>query len=76
MNLAKIHDGENIKTFWEKRINGDCQHAEIEEKRKNKSALQKLRDEWLVRLEIRTKHLKKLTDNVKKAKVEQSADQT
>ncbi|XP_070761198.1 protein FAM240B [Enoplosus armatus] len=77
MNLALIHDRLHIKTFWEKRINNQCQHAESEEQRANKSALNKLRGEWLVRLENRTKHLKKLNDNyVRKVKMETSAEQT
>ncbi|XP_075938624.1 protein FAM240B [Anarhichas minor] len=75
MNVAKIHDGLHIKTFWEKKINRGSQHAESEEKRKNTSALKKLRDEWTIRLDNRTKHLKKLDDNVRKVQVE-SADQT
>ncbi|KAF0022536.1 hypothetical protein F2P81_025162 [Scophthalmus maximus] len=41
MNLALIHDGPNVKTFWEKRINVECQQAESEEQRRNKSALTK-----------------------------------
>ncbi|XP_044053490.1 protein FAM240B [Siniperca chuatsi] len=77
MNLALIHDRLHIKSFWEKRINNQCQHAESEEQRVNKSALNKLREEWLVRLENRTKHLKSLNDNyVRKVKMEKSADQT
>ncbi|XP_070411701.1 protein FAM240B isoform X1 [Nothobranchius furzeri] len=77
MNLALIHDRLHIKTFWEKRINADNQHAESEEKRMNQSALHKLREEWLVRLENRTKHLKNLNDNlIRKVKMEKSADQT
>uniref|UniRef100_A0A8P4KCW6 Uncharacterized protein n=3 Tax=Dicentrarchus labrax TaxID=13489 RepID=A0A8P4KCW6_DICLA len=39
MNVALIHDRLHIKTFWEKRINNDCEHAESEEQRKEKSAL-------------------------------------
>ncbi|XP_040897632.1 protein FAM240B [Toxotes jaculatrix] len=77
MNLALIHDRLHIKTFWEKRINTECQHAESEEQRMKKSALKKLRGEWLVRLENRTKHLKNLNDNyVRKVKMEKAADQT
>uniref|UniRef100_UPI0037E93DA5 protein FAM240B n=1 Tax=Semicossyphus pulcher TaxID=241346 RepID=UPI0037E93DA5 len=77
MNLALIHDRLHIKTFWEKRIDSECQHVESEELRRNKSALTKLRGEWLVRLENRTKHLKSLNDSyVRKAKAEKSADQT
>uniref|UniRef100_A0A3B3V9K8 Uncharacterized protein n=1 Tax=Poecilia latipinna TaxID=48699 RepID=A0A3B3V9K8_9TELE len=59
MNLALIHDRLYIKSFWENRISADNQHAESEENRMNKSAL-KLRREWVVRLENRNKHLKKL----------------
>ncbi|XP_070690605.1 protein FAM240B [Pempheris klunzingeri] len=77
MNLALIHDRLHIKTFWEKRINSDCQYAESEEQRMKSSKLRKLRGEWLVRLENRTKHLKSLKDNyVRKVKVETPADQT
>ncbi|XP_051250292.1 protein FAM240B isoform X2 [Dicentrarchus labrax] len=77
MNVALIHDRLHIKTFWEKRINNDCEHAESEEQRKEKSALKKLRSEWLVRLENRTKHLKNLNDNyIRKTKTEKSAEQT
>ncbi|KAI4819994.1 hypothetical protein KUCAC02_027992, partial [Chaenocephalus aceratus] len=39
MNVAKIHDRMHIKTFWEKKINTECQYAETEEQRKNKSSL-------------------------------------
>ncbi|XP_041855470.1 protein FAM240B [Melanotaenia boesemani] len=77
MNLALVHDRLLIKTFWEQRVNTHNQRDEVEEQRMNKSALNKLRQEWLVQLESRTKHLKNLNDNfVRKAKVEKSADQT
>ncbi|XP_041793910.1 protein FAM240B [Chelmon rostratus] len=77
MNVALIHDRLHIKTFWEKRITNQCRHAETEEQRVEKSALKKLRAEWLVRLENRTKHLKSLNENyVRKVKMEKSADQT
>ncbi|XP_037536763.1 protein FAM240C [Nematolebias whitei] len=77
MNLALIHDRPHVKTFWEGRIDADNRHAESEEKRVNRSALTKLRQEWLVRLENRNKHLKNLNENlVRKLKMEQSADQT
>ncbi|XP_053180782.1 protein FAM240B [Scomber japonicus] len=75
MNVALIHDRLHIKTFWEKRIDAHSQNTCSEEDRMNGSALQKLREEWLVRLESRTKHLK--TDNyIKKLKQEKSADET
>ncbi|KAG7219757.1 hypothetical protein INR49_018850 [Caranx melampygus] len=77
MNLALIHDRLHIKTFWENRINTQCLNAENEEQRMNKSALSKLRGEWLIRLENRTKHLKNLNDNyLRKMKVEKTGDQT
>ncbi|XP_026177812.1 protein FAM240B [Mastacembelus armatus] len=63
MNLALIHDRLHITTFWEKRISAECQQAESEEHRMNRSALKKLRAEWLVRLENRNKHLKSLNEN-------------
>ncbi|XP_069378982.1 protein FAM240C [Paralichthys olivaceus] len=73
MNLALIHDRLHIKTFWEKKINSECQFAENEEQRMNKSALNKLRGEWLVRLENRNKNLKLLNDSyVKKVKTEET----
>ncbi|XP_022621616.1 protein FAM240A [Seriola dumerili] len=75
MNVALIHDRLHIKTFWEKRINTQCQNADSEEQRMNKSALKKLRGEWLVRLENRTKHLKSLNDNYIR-KMKKTADQT
>ncbi|XP_030272304.1 protein FAM240B [Sparus aurata] len=76
MNVALIHDRLHIKTFWEKRISNECEHVESEEQRMEKSALQKLRGEWLVRLENRTKHLKSLNDKyVRKPKTEKSAEQ-
>ncbi|KAM4577982.1 protein FAM240B [Fundulus diaphanus] len=77
MNLALIHDRLHIKSFWENRISAENQHVESEEQRRTKSALKKLRGEWVVRLENRNKNLKKLNDNfVRKAKAEKSADQT
>ncbi|KAM9333179.1 protein FAM240C [Pholidichthys leucotaenia] len=77
MNLALIHDRPHIQSFWEKRISADVQHAENEEQRRNRSALTKLREGWIVRLENRNKHLKNLNENfVRKVKTEQSADQT
>ncbi|XP_070819676.1 protein FAM240B [Chaetodon trifascialis] len=77
MNLALIHDRLHIKTFWEKRISSQCQQVESEEQRMEKSALKKLRGEWLVRLENRTKHLKSLNDNyIRRVKTETSAEQS
>ncbi|XP_034396583.1 protein FAM240B [Cyclopterus lumpus] len=75
MNVAKIHDRLHISTFWEKKIAGDSQHADSEEQRKRRSALKKLRGEWSVRLDNRTKHLTKLNDKVKKVKAESAPDE-
>ncbi|CAL8253031.1 unnamed protein product [Boreogadus saida] len=70
MSLALIHDKDHIKNFWEKKIVAVGEHCETEEMRKSKSALRKLRGEWLVRLENRNKHLKSLNDEYsRKAKM-------
>ncbi|XP_061586149.1 protein FAM240B [Cololabis saira] len=69
MNVALVHDRLQIKSLWEDRINTECQDVENEEKRMNKSALEKLRGEWLVRLDSRNKNLKSLNENlIKKVK--------
>ncbi|KAK7944840.1 hypothetical protein WMY93_000568 [Mugilogobius chulae] len=41
MNLALVHDRLHIKSFWEKRIHNDTEHAHNEEERRNRSALGK-----------------------------------
>ncbi|XP_017324326.1 protein FAM240B [Ictalurus punctatus] len=58
MNAALIHDKVFIKTFWEKRITNHSQMTEDEELRMKNSALTKLRDEWLIRLECQRKNIK------------------
>ncbi|RXN28677.1 leucine-rich repeat-containing 2 [Labeo rohita] len=63
MSSALIHDKLFIKSFWETKINNHHHMIEVEEERMKKSALTKLRDEWLTRLENRTKHLKNFGDN-------------
>ncbi|XP_056320200.1 protein FAM240B [Danio aesculapii] len=63
MSSALIHDKLFIKTFWEQKIHSHHHLTEAEEDRMKKSALTKLRDEWLTRLETRTKHLKNFGDN-------------
>ncbi|XP_028851020.1 protein FAM240B [Denticeps clupeoides] len=62
MNVALIHEKLIIKSFWEQKIENHSQMAGVEEKRLQNSALSKLRDEWLHRLESRTKHLKAFSD--------------
>ncbi|XP_068460419.1 protein FAM240B [Clinocottus analis] len=63
MSSAKIHDRLHISSFWEQKISSEVQHADSEEQRKRKSALEKLRGEWSVRLDNRSKHLNKLNDS-------------
>ncbi|XP_073672286.1 protein FAM240B isoform X2 [Paramisgurnus dabryanus] len=63
MSSALIHDKLFIKTFWEQKIDHHTSMTEAEEQRRKSSALTKLRDEWLKRLENRTKHLKNFGDN-------------
>ncbi|XP_061881280.1 uncharacterized protein LOC133632701 [Entelurus aequoreus] len=77
MSLARIHDRQHIKTFWENRIHVHDEHATCEEQRRNASALHKqrihrqttrwrnqtwLRGEWLTHLEKRNTHLKNLKE--------------
>ncbi|XP_072289586.1 protein FAM240B [Eucyclogobius newberryi] len=75
MNLALVHDRLHIKSFWEKRINNDSEHATTEEQRRGRSALCKLRGEWSVRLESRNKHLKMLNEIMVKKPKKESTDQ-
>ncbi|XP_066567832.1 protein FAM240C-like [Amia ocellicauda] len=59
-----IHDKLAIKSFWEQKIDSHSQMSGSEEERMKSSALCKLRDEWVQRLESRTKHLKKFNDDL------------
>ncbi|NXV82338.1 F240A protein, partial [Atlantisia rogersi] len=45
------HDAEVLKNFWEKVIQEQTKQREGEESRLSKSALNKLRREWTLRLE-------------------------
>ncbi|XP_061529238.1 protein FAM240C [Phycodurus eques] len=63
MSVALIVDRQLIQNFWEKRIDRHERNAACEERRRNGSALHRLREEWLVRLETRNNHLKSLMDN-------------
>ncbi|XP_062310781.1 protein FAM240C [Osmerus eperlanus] len=77
MNVAKIHDKFLIKNFWEQKIVNQSQHLENEDMRKEKSALSKLREEWVQRLDNRTKHLKNLNEDfLKKGKLAKMSEQT
>ncbi|NWR71775.1 F240A protein, partial [Centropus unirufus] len=57
------HDAEGLKNFWEKVIQEQTKQREGEESRLSKSALNKLRHEWTLRLEGQARqvqaHMKK-----------------
>ncbi|XP_063068617.1 protein FAM240C-like [Engraulis encrasicolus] len=68
MNLARIHDKHKLRKFWEEKIESHSQMMGHEEVRKKRSALSKLRDEWVERLKVRNQHLELLDEErVKKA---------
>ncbi|KAK1176329.1 protein FAM240A [Acipenser oxyrinchus oxyrinchus] len=58
-----VHDKDLIKNFWEQKIGSQYQVTESEDVRMKKSALKKLRNEWVEQLESRTKHLKKFNED-------------
>ncbi|NXQ96409.1 F240B protein, partial [Sagittarius serpentarius] len=51
------HDAEELKNFWEKVIQEQTKQREGEESRLSKSALNKLRQEWTLRLEGRARQI-------------------
>ncbi|NXV52972.1 F240A protein, partial [Uria aalge] len=51
------HDAEGLKNFWEKVIQEQTKQRESEESRLSKSALNKLRHEWTMRLEGRARQV-------------------
>ncbi|NXK07596.1 F240A protein, partial [Herpetotheres cachinnans] len=51
------HDAEGLKNFWEKVIQEQTKQREDEESRLRKSALNKLRHEWTLRLEGQTRQV-------------------
>ncbi|NWS21241.1 F240A protein, partial [Pachyramphus minor] len=51
------HDAEGLKNFWEKVIQEQTKQQEAEESRLSKSALNKLRQEWALRLEKRERQV-------------------
>ncbi|KAM9586801.1 protein FAM240B-like [Harpia harpyja] len=51
------HDAEWLKNFWEKVIQEQTKQREDEESRLSKSALNKLRYEWTLRLEGRARQV-------------------
>ncbi|NWU11563.1 F240B protein, partial [Cephalopterus ornatus] len=51
------HDAEGLKNFWENVIREQTKLQEAEESRLSKSALNKLRQEWALRLERRARQV-------------------
>ncbi|XP_074875859.1 protein FAM240A-like [Buteo buteo] len=51
------NDAEGLKNFWEKVIQEQTKQREGEESRLSKSALNKLRHEWTLRLEGRARQV-------------------
>ncbi|KAM6169959.1 protein FAM240B [Rhynchocyon petersi] len=56
-----------LKCFWEKEIRKQTCYRELEEDRQEKSALKKLRREWMERLEKRLRMLDNPDDKQKQA---------
>ncbi|XP_027734969.1 protein FAM240B-like [Empidonax traillii] len=50
-------DAEGLRNFWEKVIQEQTKQHEAEESRLSKSALNKLRQEWALRLERRARQV-------------------
>ncbi|NWS21240.1 F240B protein, partial [Pachyramphus minor] len=48
----------DLRIFWEKAIEQQTQHLQNEKERQRRSALTKLRNEWMERLEKRIKMLR------------------
>ncbi|CAI5666223.1 unnamed protein product [Oreochromis niloticus] len=57
MNAARIHDKQKLKSFWEQRIVQHSEQTNDEENRMRNSALARLREQWVIRLEQRNQHL-------------------
>ncbi|KAL4005112.1 hypothetical protein ACER0C_004825 [Sarotherodon galilaeus] len=57
MNAARIHDKQKLKSFWEQRIVQHSEQTNDEENRMRTSALARLREQWVIRLEQRNQHL-------------------
>ncbi|XP_040915480.1 protein FAM240B-like [Toxotes jaculatrix] len=56
MNAARIHDKQKLKSFWEQRIVQHSGKMDDEENRMRSSALKRLREQWVVRLDQRNQH--------------------
>ncbi|KAM9213664.1 protein FAM240B-like [Leptosomus discolor] len=59
------HDAAELKKFWEKVIQEQTKQREGEESRLSKSALNKLRHEWTLRLEGRARQVQAHTKKQK-----------
>ncbi|XP_040844795.1 protein FAM240B [Ochotona curzoniae] len=59
---------DELKSFWEKEISKQTCYRELEEDRRGRSALRKLREEWKQRLEKRLSMLDNPDDKEKQAK--------
>ncbi|XP_068127533.1 protein FAM240B-like [Hyperolius riggenbachi] len=60
------HDADGLKNFFEKKIEKQTMEHQIEDARKGKSALSKLREEWKQRLEHRINMLNSLQEEQKR----------
>ncbi|CAJ1071086.1 uncharacterized protein LOC117270160 isoform X1 [Xyrichtys novacula] len=58
MNVARIHDKQKLRSFWEQRIVQHTESMDEEENRMRSSSLSRLREQWLVRLDQRNQHQK------------------
>ncbi|KAM4719174.1 uncharacterized protein FYW61_015020 [Anableps anableps] len=56
MSVARIHDKQKLRWFWEQRIVQHSEQMDKEEKRMRSSALSRLREQWLLRLNQRNRH--------------------
>ncbi|XP_077593571.1 uncharacterized protein LOC144210670 [Stigmatopora nigra] len=56
MNVARLHDKQKLRFFWEQRIKKHSQQMVDEESRRKCSALTRLRGQWLVKLDQRNEH--------------------
>ncbi|KAK2823240.1 hypothetical protein Q7C36_019840 [Tachysurus vachellii] len=62
MNLAQIHDKQKLKKFWEQKIERHHQMTGKEEARMKRSALSKLKNEWIQKLLIRSQGMNENKD--------------
>ncbi|XP_024859230.1 protein FAM240C-like [Kryptolebias marmoratus] len=53
MSSARVHDKQKLRSFWEQRIVQHSQQMDQEENRMRSSALTRLRQQWVLRLDQR-----------------------